>query len=130
MQKLLSRITHFSFVRFLIAGGFNTAMTYLLYLILLTVVSYQVSYTIAYVLGILLAFGLNRFFVFKTHRGVQSVLIFPFVYLIQYTVSIYVLWLWVEHYGLNDKLAPLAAIIITVPLTYLLSRLIFKQKSR
>lgn len=129
MRVLLSRLTQFSFARFLISGGFNTALTYTIYLFLLIVAPYQVSYTIAYVLGIFLAFVLNRFFVFKSHRGVRSVLLFPLVYLVQYLASMLTLWVLVERLELSERPAPLVAIIITVPITYVLSRFIFVQKS-
>ena len=110
------------------SGGFNTALTYAIYLLLLMIAPYQLSYTVAYVIGICLAYMLNRFFVFKSHRGTRSLLMFPLVYLAQYMVSMLTLWVWIDHFGRNPKAAPLVAIIITVPVTYLLSRFIFLQK--
>jgi putative flippase GtrA len=129
MSMLLSRLSQFSFTRFLMSGGVNTALTYAIYIFLLMVVPYQVSYTIAYVLGIFLAYALNRFFVFKSHRGVRSVVLFPLVYLVQYLTAMLTLWVWIEQLGKSEKVAPLIAIIITVPITYLLSRFIFLPKS-
>jgi len=35
------------------------------------------------------------------------------------------LWLWIEQLGWNEQVAPLVAIAITVPLTYVLSRFVF-----
>jgi putative flippase GtrA len=129
VNLVLSKFMQSSFARFLMSGGFNTAFTYVLYLCLLLVAPYQVSYTVAYVLGIFLAFALNRFFVFKSHRGVQSVILFPLVYIVQYLVSMIALWIWVAQLGQNEKVAPLVAIIVTVPITYLLSQFVFLKEA-
>ena len=119
-----------TFLRFLISGGANTAATYAVYLAMLLVVGYKTAYTIAYVFGILLAFVVNRLFVFQTHRGWQSAALFPLVYLAQYVVSLAVLWAWVEKLRLPEELAPLVAIIITIPLTYVLSRWVFGHHTK
>ena len=83
------------------------------------------SYTIAYVTGIGIAFLLNKIFVFKTHRGWKSVMVYPFVYFAQYLFGILVLWLIVSQLGLSVELGPLVVVVLTIPLTYWLSRLAF-----
>jgi putative flippase GtrA len=128
MERLRAAIAASSFLRFLISGGVNTAATYAVYLALLHIVRYKAAYTIAYIFGILLSFAINRFFVFQTHRGWRSILLFPFVYLSQYLVSLGVVWTWVEHFHLMKELAPLVAIVITIPLTFVLSRLVFGRQ--
>ncbi|MEO8779684.1 MAG: GtrA family protein [Rhodanobacter sp.] len=125
LTRLRALIGASSFLRFLISGGINTAVTYAVYLGLLGVLGYKIAYSIAYVVGIVLAFLINRLFVFQTHRGWRSMVLFPFVYLAQYLVSLAVLWAWVEHLHMSSKLAPLIAIVITIPLTFVLSRLVF-----
>lgn len=129
MKNLLKRLHEFSFARFLASGAFNTLVTYALYLILLNITSYKASYTITYIFGILLSYILNRHFVFKSTAGSRSILLYPLVYLAQYLVSMGVLWLWIDHLHFNEKAAPLIAIIITIPLTYLLSKAIFTKKT-
>lgn len=110
------------------SGGVNTVVTYLVYLLLLQIFSYTVAYSIAYAFGILLAFILNRYFVFQTSRGAKAAFLFPFIYLIQYLTSLLIIWLWVEKLDLNVMLAPLASIILTIPITYSLSKLLFSPK--
>jgi len=83
------------------------------------------SYSVSYVCGILMAFVLNRFFVFKEHQGLKSVLFFPFIYVAQYILGIFVVWFWVKKLMLPEFLAPLAAIILSLPLTYALTKLVF-----
>lgn len=125
LQRVRNLIRKSSFVRFLISGGINTIATYAAYLALLQATSYKVAYTVAYLLGIVISFFINRLFVFQTHRGWRSLVLFPFVYLAQYLASLAVVFAWVEHLDLPATLAPLIAILITVPLTFLLSRFVF-----
>lgn len=111
------------------SGGVNTALTYGMYLFLLTLIPYRWSYTISYISGIFLAYFLNRFFVFKSHRGLSSAVLVPLIYLVQYSLSLAILWWWVEVLDLEEKVAPLIAIAITLPVTFILSRLAFAKNS-
>lgn len=128
IRQVAAKIFKKDFSRFLLSGGFNTLVTYGAYLLLLKFLPYSTSYTIAYVGGIILAYALNRFFVFGTHQGVKSVLLFPLVYLAQYLTSLVVLWIWVEMLSFDERAAPLAAIIITVPLTFILTKYVFSER--
>ena len=121
----ITKLIEIKFFRFLLTGGLNTGITYALYLIILNFFPYIWSYTISYVFGILMAFVLNRFFVFKEHQGLKSVLFFPFIYVAQYISGIFVVWFWVKKLMLPEPLAPLAAIILLLPLTYALTKLVF-----
>jgi putative flippase GtrA len=124
-MKPWTRALSARFVRFLFSGGLNTLVTYVVYLELLNVWSYRPSYTVAYLLGIVLAFVMNRLFVFRSHRGMRSVYLFPLVYVVQYLVSLAVLWVWIDQWGLDSRLGPLIAIVFTIPITYVLSLFIF-----
>lgn len=115
-------------LRFLLAGGLNTAVTYLIYLALLRLTSYQISYAIAFTCGIGISYVLGRAFVFKVHRGYRSVLMLPLVYLIQYAVGAAVVWAWVAMLHQPAMLAPAVAILVTLPLTYFLSKFAFVGK--
>jgi putative flippase GtrA len=121
------------FFRFILSGGLNTAITYAIYLLLLQQISYQISYTVAYVSGIVISYILNRAFVFRGHRGLRSILLFPLVYVAQYGFGMLILWLWIDMAKLNDKVAPLIVVAVTLPLTYVFSRFVFlgskKQKT-
>lgn len=127
-NQAISKLLKLDFARFLMSGGFNTALTYGMYLALLGVLSYQISYTISYVTGIVLAYVLNRFFVFKSHQGLRSAVLMPFIYLVQYLLSLVILWIWVEKFEFDSRLAPLAAIVLTLPVTFLLSKFAFAKR--
>ncbi|EGH99636.1 MULTISPECIES: GtrA family protein [Pseudomonas] len=128
MNQAVSKFLKQDFARFLMSGGFNTALTYGIYLVLLMFLSYKISYTISYATGILLAYVLNRFFVFKSHQGLRSVVLLPLIYAIQYGLSLVILWCWVEKLQLDERLAPLAAIFLTLPVTFILSKFAFSAK--
>ena len=82
------------FVRFLLSGVFNTATTYGLYPVLLRFVLYRTSYSLAYIIGVVLSYFLNRVFVFRSNRGLSTAALFPVVYLIQYLAGLSVVPLW------------------------------------
>lgn len=52
----------------------------------------------------------------------------PFIYLVQYVLALSILWIWVEVFHLDDHLAPLSAIILTLPVTFLFSKLAFQKR--
>ncbi|XBS69242.1 GtrA family protein [Acerihabitans sp. KWT182] len=116
-----------SLIRFLLSGGINTALTYGIYSLLLMAFSYTLSFTLAYGAGIFFAYVMNRFFVFKHHQGLKSIICLPFVYALQYGLSMTILYYWVEKWGMEVRLAPVAALTITLPLTYFFSKLLFEQ---
>jgi putative flippase GtrA len=130
MKRFITAVFKNRFMRFLCTGGLNTAVTYGIYLFLLQEVNYQISYTIAYVTGIVLTFLLNKLFVFKAHQGWKSLVLFPLVYVFQYLFGMLILWLGVRYLGLDVKFGPLVVVILSIPLTYLLSRLVFVGPER
>lgn len=113
------------FGRFLISGGVNTLATYLLYLTLLQVLPYWSSYAIAFIVGVVLAYVLNRLFVFGAPQSEKKAAMLPLVYLVQYLVGALIVYAWVELLDLGTAFAPAASIAITVPLTFLASRWLF-----
>lgn len=116
---------YLKFVRFLISGGVNTFFTYAMYLFLLQFFDYRASYTASYVFGIVFAWFMARFFVFKSTQGIRSVFLFPFVYAMQFVLSVGVLWGSVEWLNAPYWLAPLLVITVSLPCTYFLSKYLF-----
>jgi putative flippase GtrA len=114
--------------RYLAAGIVNTGVTYVVYVLLLRVSPYRVAFTIAFVLGILLSYALNARFVFARRAQWRSFLRFPFVYLGQYLAGLALVSMLVEWGGVDMRVAPLVALVVTIPLTYLLTRAVFIGK--
>lgn len=112
-----------TFLRFLIAGGTNTAVTYGIYLLLLWLqADRQVAFAAAFVSGIVIAYALNAMFVFRRRMAARSFAMFPIVYLAQYVAGAAVLELLVKVGHVPQTIAPLAVAAITVPVTFALSR--------
>jgi putative flippase GtrA len=116
------------FIRFILVGGINTASSYLVYIFLLNFLSYGYSYTTAYVVGIFISYWLNRIYVFRRHNGVKSAMLFPLVYIFQYAVGIFLIWVIVDILRLSQFVAPLLSTLITIPLTFVLSSLVFSKR--
>ncbi len=115
-----------SIPRFLLAGLANTGLTYFAYLLLLKVATYRVAFTVAFVLGILLSYGLNARYVFRRRTAWRSFGRFPLVYLAQYLAGLALVSLFVEAFSVPAWLAPILVLVFTIPLTYLLTRAVFK----
>ncbi len=115
--------------RFLLAGTLNTVATYAVYLLLLPVLGYTLAYSVAFVLGIFIAYAMNSRFVFRVSASVRTFALFPLVYVAQYVVGIAALRIAVVEFGVEQKYALVASIMLTIPMTFLLSRLLLKRRS-
>jgi putative flippase GtrA len=110
------------FARFLVAGGVNTAVTYLGFLLLAPRIGHLIGYTLVYSAGILLAYCLNALFVFRTEASWRTALPFPMVYGVQYFWGLLLMYLLVDFLGWRSALAMLVVIVTSVPITFLLTR--------
>jgi len=117
------------FTKFIISGGINTIATYLVYLLLLTITNYQISYTVSYIIGILLSYYLNKNFVFKAQRSMKTFLVYPLVYLAQYLLGFFITWFWIETLKLSPIYSPIIVVAFSLPITFLLSRFVFTKLS-
>ncbi|MGE8225392.1 GtrA family protein [Stenotrophomonas pigmentata] len=113
--------------RFLVGGALNTGSTFVLYWLLLLIVEYRLAYAISFLAGILLSYLINTKFVFRTQHSLRKIILFPVVYLITYTIGAWLLELSITRYGIDSRLAPFISICATLPLTYLLTKLVLKQ---
>lgn len=116
-------------MRFLVAGAINTLVGYLLYVLALQLLPYRLAYTVAYALGVVVAYTLNTYFVFHTRWHWRSLMAFPLVYLLQYAVGLVALAVLVERLAVPAMVAPLLVVIITIPLTFVASRFVIKGRT-
>ena len=115
-----------AFVRFLLSGGSNTAVTYVLYLGLLQFLPYWFSYTLTFSFGIALAYVLSRYFVFGVPPSGRRIFLFPAIYFLQFLAGLLIVFVWVDLFGWNPAFAPLASIAVTIPATFILTKWIFQ----
>ncbi|MCY7353817.1 MAG: GtrA family protein [Lysobacter sp.] len=114
--------------RFLVAGALNTAIGYGLYLLLNLAFDYRVAYTLSYLLGIVLSFVLNSRYVFRQPIRWKRILVYPVVYVLQYGLGLLFVWVFVGLLHQPEALAPIAAVAVSLPLTYFASRHILSAK--
>ncbi len=114
-------------LRYLLAGGLNTATTYAIYLLLLPLIGYAVAYTVTYAGGIFFAYYLSARFVFRRPLNWRHAVQYPLVYALQYGLGITLTTLLVEFAHVNAEFVPPVVIVITLPFTFLLSRWIIKK---
>lgn len=115
-------------LRYLIGGCANTALSYAAYRLLLSVLDYQYAYAISYVFGILTGYLINLKLVFSARHTWKKLLLFPLIYVAVYLVGALVLHVAVELLGVHEGLAPLLSIIATLPLSFLLTRWLLRQR--
>lgn len=109
-------------MRFLVMGGVNTLVAYAIYLLLLNWMRYEIAYTIGYAVGIAMAYALSAAFVFRQPLRKRSAVRFPLVYVAQFLVSLLLLRFAVEILHLPEWLALGFAVVLTIPVTFVLSR--------
>ncbi len=118
------------FVRFLVSGACNTLASWALYLVLLRFLPYGWSYTLAYAAGIGLAYVLYRYVVFQRTGGPLGLLWVALTYAVQYLLGLAAVWVWAGLLAWPVELAPLFAVGLTLPLTFVLNRRIFQRGIR
>lgn len=127
-MKMVRDILNTQIFRFMFMGAVSTGAMFIMYLIFNQVLGYQISYLISYVLTVFFSYVLNSKYVFNTPMSWQTFLQFPLVYVFQYGTSALGLEVLVRI-GFSVTYAPLMIILLLLPITFLLSRLIMGDKS-
>jgi len=109
-------------LKFVVGGAINTAFTYCLYFGLQAILHYQVAYALAFTSGIAFSYWFNAKIVFKTPISWKGLFAFPLVYLVQYLLSAMLLSVFVERLAVPQSVAPLVVIVLTIPITFVLTR--------
>ena len=117
------------FFKFGVVGLSNTAISYLIYAVLVyTGVHYLAASVIAFVLSVLNSFFWNHKFVFRDEMGgkrdviralIKTYASYAFSGLV---VSNILLYTFIELFGVSKYIAPFFGLLITVPLNYILNK--------
>lgn len=110
------------------AGGGNTVATYLLYLLLVQLLSYQIAYSITFFAGIAFGYLVNAFWVFEKSPSTSSALAYPLIYVVQYLIGLIMLAALVEIIGISQVYAPIIVVIVTLPAMFLMTKFVFTEK--
>lgn len=130
MQKL--KLLNTEFTRFLVVGVINTVSYYSIYLLLHNLFSFP--YLMAHITGFLISlnvsFFLNTYITYKVKPTLKKYLFFPLTQVVNMSVSTILIFIFVEYLNFNSNIAPFAAVIFTVPITFIISSKIMKDPVR
>jgi putative flippase GtrA len=115
-------------IMFIIVGLINTFNYYVLYLLLNWVSNnYMFSHIVAFLISMVGSFYLNTYLTYRTKPTLKKFLQFPLTYVVNISVSTLSIFILVDFMKMNDKIAPLAAVLVAIPFTFVISRKILKQ---
>ncbi|MBB3813597.1 putative flippase GtrA [Xanthomonas arboricola] len=117
-------------LRFLLGGALNTGLTLVLYWVLLRFMHYQWAYLASFCAGILLSYLINTRYVFRAEHSWLKFAAFPLIYLVTYALGALALKLSVGHLGVPAAVGPLISIVVTLPVSFILSKLLLQAPKR
>ncbi len=112
---------------YIVMGLTNTGGSYLVYLLLNIILSYQLAFMLSYIFGIILSFILNSKFVFNVELSFKKLVIYPLVYLFQYASSAFLLELLIQFFNVSEQIAPLLITAVMLPFTYFVTKIILTK---
>ncbi|MBB2507249.1 hypothetical protein G5S33_00640 [Staphylococcus cohnii subsp. cohnii] len=121
--------THYEVIKFVIVGGMNTLSYYIVYLCLLKLleVNYLVSHISGFIISFVISYYLNCYFVYKVTPTWRKFLKFPLTQVVNMGMQTLLLYIFVQWFGISSVIAPFAGLIITIPITFVLSKYILRD---
>jgi putative flippase GtrA len=111
------------FLRFVVVNVLNTLLYWGLYLLLLLVMPYVWANTVALVVAVLAAYLANVRYAFRVTASRRSLWLFLVTNGTTMALRMAVVWFLVEHLSLAKELAPGVAVVVTVPIAFVLTGL-------
>ena len=108
--------------RFAVVGVVNTGVYYLTYLLSSVVLHYLPAHLLAIAVSMVVSFLLNCLWTFRTRPTWRKFALFPLTNATNYLVTTVGVVVLVEWLGLDERIAPLPAAAVAIPVTFLLSR--------
>jgi putative flippase GtrA len=117
-----------SHIRFLIAGCFNTCLTFVIYVTgILLGINYMIANSFAWTIGVIVSFLLNSKFVFRKAYKHKIFLMFALSNVFSLVISMAMLSLMIKACSLNPILASVITIPVVVAISFLVSKfLVFR----
>lgn len=124
IENLRARLIQF--MKFCFVGVSNVIISLGIYYILVIMgVNYLFSSICGYLLSSLSGYILNRLWVFKgikaTIKG--SIVKYYVVYCSSLILNLAAMYMWVDIFGISEKIAPILTLFITVPYNFVFSKL-------
>lgn len=117
------------FTRFAIVGGVNTMNYYMIYLLCYNILGwhYLISHLFGFLVSFVISFFLNVYFTYRVKPTISKFLKFPLTQVVNMSVSSALVYIFIEWFHINGNIAPLAAVIFTVPVTFIVTSKILKK---
>lgn len=117
------------FIKFGIVGFSNTAISYIVYLIIVsTGLHYLIGHVCGFIIGVLNSYFWNNKYVFKQESGEERSAIKTLIKtFISYGMSSFVLAtvlliFWIDVLNLSEYIAPILNLVITIPINFVLNK--------
>ena len=123
-----SRIKVSPFLKFVFVGGFNTINYYSLYLILVYFLPFLFAHVIAFIYSAFVSYFLTSIFTFNEKPSIKTFLAFPITILPNLVLSTVGSYVLVTTGTMDEKFASIFMMIIIIPVTFIISKLIFKSQ--
>ncbi|MGG3467830.1 GtrA family protein [Neobacillus pocheonensis] len=119
------------FWKFVIVGLINTFNYYVLYLFFhnLAHFNYMPAHIISFLLSMVGSFYLNSYFTYKTKPTLKKFIQFPLTYVVNISVSSAAIFVMVDLMKLDEDISPLVASVMTIPFTFVISKIILTRES-
>ncbi|WP_416957867.1 flippase GtxA [Staphylococcus aureus] len=123
--------THAEILKFIIVGGINTLNYYVVYLLLLKLlhIEYMISHITGFIVAFVISYYLNCYFVYRVKPTWRKFISFPITQIVNVSLQTVLLYVFVSWLNLPEEIAPFAGLIITIPITFILSKWILKDSN-
>ncbi|MCS4991358.1 flippase GtxA [Staphylococcus aureus] len=123
--------TYAEILKFIIVGGINTLNYYVVYLLLLKLlhIEYMISHITGFIVAFVISYYLNCYFVYRVKPTWRKFISFPITQIVNVSLQTVLLYVFVSWLNLPAEIAPFAGLIITIPITFILSKWILKDSN-
>ncbi|MFO8448888.1 flippase GtxA [Staphylococcus aureus] len=123
--------THAEILKFIIVGGINTLNYYVVYLLLLKLlhIEYMISHITGFIVAFVISYYLNCYFVYRVKPTWRKFISFPITQIVNISLQTVLLYVFVSWLNFPAEIAPFAGLIITIPITFILSKWILKDSN-
>ncbi|MFD1929829.1 GtrA family protein [Sporosarcina siberiensis] len=123
------RFINEEFLKFIVVGVLNTAIYYFVFLFCLHFLNlhYFVAHIFSVVISIVGSFFLNTKYTYNVEITWRKFFYFPLTQLVNVIVTMLLLVLLVESLHVNSQFAPLLALVVTIPITFIITGRVLKS---
>ena len=123
--------THAEILKFIIVGGINTLNYYVVYLLQLKLlhIEYMISHITGFLVAFVISYYLNCYFVYRVKPTWRKFISFPITQIVNVSLQTVLLYVFVSWLNLPAEIAPFAGLVITIPITFVLSKWILKDSN-